>query len=99
MNLEKMQMNEVADLLFALSKKQVDPKDTELLKKIAARVSRRKPVRKAQSVARRCTPELRGEIRTFAKRNPNMTYAEIARRFDVNPGRVSEAMAGKRVLA
>ena len=97
MNLEKMQMNDVAQILLDIARRTESHGDARMLTGIAARIMRRKPVRKAESVSRRCTAELRGEIREFAMNNPNMSYAEVARRFDVNPGRVSEAMAGFRV--
>ena len=40
------------------------------------------------------TPELRAEIRAYAEANPQVSLTRIAERFQVNSGRVSEALAG-----
>ena len=42
------------------------------------------------------TPELAQEIREFAEANPGMSHQAIAEQFNVNHGRVSEAIHGKR---
>ena len=39
------------------------------------------------------TPELADEIRGYAVRHPNLSAQRIANHFNVNPGRVSEALA------
>ena len=39
------------------------------------------------------TPELADEIRGYAIRHPNLSAQRIANHFNVNPGRVSEALA------
>lgn len=39
------------------------------------------------------TPELADEIRDYAIRHPNLSTQRIANHFNVNPGRVSEALA------
>jgi len=43
------------------------------------------------------TDKLRAKIRAIKEAEPDLPQAEIARRFDVNPGRVSEALRGKRI--
>jgi hypothetical protein len=42
------------------------------------------------------TPELADEIREFARDNPGMSHQDIGVVFNVNHGRVSEAIRGKR---
>lgn len=41
-------------------------------------------------------PEVAAEIRAYHAANQNLTQSAIARHFNVNPGRVSEALNGKR---
>lgn len=43
----------------------------------------------------RMTPTLARSIRVMSARRPNMSTQEIAQIFNVNPGRVSEAIAGR----
>jgi hypothetical protein len=42
------------------------------------------------------TPELADEIRAYHQKNKHLTQTAIARHFNVNSGRVSEALHGKR---
>lgn len=42
------------------------------------------------------TPEVRSAIREFHRTNPNLSQHEIAQHFNVNAGRVSEALKGFR---
>ncbi len=63
---------------------------------LANELSRRKPVMKTRPRSRHVTEEVREEIRAFRRSNPGMSQAEIGRRFNVNAGRVSEALAGFR---
>lgn len=53
---------------------------------------RRSPVRRAPIRNQRLTPALAAEIRRFARENPRMHQQDIAEHFDVNHGRVSEAL-------
>lgn len=63
---------------------------------LALETKRRSPVRKAARRSLVCTDEVLETIRIFARHNPGMTYMQIAGRFNVSIGRVSEALAGKR---
>ena len=64
---------------------------------LADELKRRKPVKpRAKPSSRKMTPELAQEIRDTAKGFPKMSHAMIAVIHNVNPGRVSEALAGKR---
>jgi hypothetical protein len=42
------------------------------------------------------TPEMKAEIRLFAREHKDQDLQEIANRFNVNPGRVSEILSGHR---
>lgn len=58
---------------------------------------RRKPRKQAAKAIRTpITPELKQEIRTFARKHKNMDQQEIGNHFNVNPGRVSELLSGFR---
>lgn len=66
------------------------------LREIADELRRRPPQGSGRKISATMTPELRAEIRAYAKANPELTQVEIGRHFNVNPGRVSEAVSGKR---
>lgn len=42
------------------------------------------------------TPEIKAEIRAYAKLHKDQDLQEIANQFNVNPGRVSEIVSGHR---
>lgn len=63
---------------------------------LARQLSRRSPNRKAPISSQPMTDEKAAMIRTFAADNPTMTQVEIGRHFNVNQGRVSEALIGFR---
>jgi hypothetical protein len=42
------------------------------------------------------TPELAEKIRKYHKANPHLSRAAIGIKFNVNPGRVTESIVGKR---
>jgi hypothetical protein len=63
---------------------------------LAHALTRRPTTRKAPTRSQRVTPELRREIAEYATANPDMSQVAVGRRFGVNPGRVSEALNGKR---
>ncbi len=87
-----MRVPEVADRLRVLAEGENLPE----LATLADHLRRRRPVRRADPVSAKMTPELRDGIRAYAKDNPTLTYAAIAGVFRVNIGRVSEALAGFR---
>jgi len=96
MNISKMSMNEVSDMIEGCAKR-ASGQDAAILREVAKRIRRRSPARKSQPVSRTVTPLLRKQIRTFCLANPDMAQVEVAHRFNVNPGRVSEAVAGFRL--
>jgi len=58
-------------------------------------LTREKPTRKAPVKNREMTAKLAREIRAHAKGHPKASHQQIANVFNVNPGRVSEALARK----
>lgn len=71
-----------------------DEHELDELHGIADEMFRNSPVRRAAPNSAALTPELAKKIRAFAAKNPKMHQREIAQKFNVNPGRVSEAMNG-----
>jgi hypothetical protein len=57
---------------------------------------RERPVRKAKPQSSGITPELAARIKKTANGNPKMPLQRIAEIYNVNPGRVSEVLNGKR---
>lgn len=60
---------------------------------------RRKAVRRAPATRpgyEKLSAEKIEAIRAFMRDNPNMAYQDAAQMFNVNPGRISEIMAGFR---
>lgn len=55
---------------------------------------RRRPMRSRAPAT--MTSQVAATIRRMKAANPNMPQHEIARRLNVNPGRVSEVLRGKR---
>jgi hypothetical protein len=59
-------------------------------------LQREKPIRKTRVKSHKVRKREAGAIRHYAKLNPDDSIQEIANRFRTNPGRVSEALNGKR---
>lgn len=66
------------------------------LRDIADELERRPARRSGRKVSTPMTPQLAAQIRSHARANPTLTQVEIGRHFNVNPGRVSECVNGKR---
>ena len=66
------------------------------LRELAEELWRRPIARRAPAESRYFTDDLADKIRAYAKQHPDHTYAAIGLAFNVNQGRVSEAIAGKR---
>jgi hypothetical protein len=66
------------------------------LRTLADELSRRRPTRVVAPTSSPMTADLRDAIRSFASSHPACSQQAIAERFRVNPGRVSEALRGKR---
>lgn len=68
----------------------------EQLEAAEGRLVRKAPVRKASVQSVKLTPKLAKEIRSYAKKHKILSFAAIAQKFNVNPGRVSEVLNGKK---
>ena len=66
------------------------------LNELANELTRRPYVRKAVVKSPKMTKEMETSIKAFADRQRHLSFVEIARYYNINPGRVSEALAGKR---
>lgn len=62
------------------------------LRALADDTPRRAAVRQAPVRSRKVTPQLTALVARFARDNPRASIQEIANRFAVNPGRVSEIL-------
>jgi len=74
----------------------------ELLK-IAARLRelekelyRRRSTRPTKVRSQAFTPDLKKQLRDYQRNNPKLSRQQIADKFKVNPGRVTDAILGKR---
>jgi len=91
MTTERLSIPELRTELLRLADNEGAAIADELRALVAA--SFRKPaVRKAPRKLPRLTPELAASIRDYAAAAPAASQLEIANRFNVNPGRVSEAL-------
>jgi len=64
----------------------------EELHDLADETYRNSPVTRASVRSAHFTPELAEDIRVFAARFPKLHQRDVAQKFNVNPGRVSEAL-------
>lgn len=67
------------------------------LNELADEIARRPHGQRAPTTSVPMTEELRAKIRAVKEAEPHLSQAEIGGRFNVNPGRVSETLRGKRV--
>jgi len=84
-------MREIAELIHSNY-----PAESGELFELADELKRRFSGARAPASSTKLTPELYEEIREFAEANPGMAHQDIAVIFNVNHGRVSEAIKGKR---
>ncbi len=68
----------------------------EELNDLADQIARRPSGPKAPVTSQPMTDKLRQEIDRMKRADPNLSHAEIGRRLNINPGRVSETLRGKR---
>lgn len=87
-----MKLPEIAARLREKADEYLDPE----LAQLANAIRRRPPARRAPPTSRPMHEDLRLEIRMWAFNHPEASYVEIGRHFNVNPGRVSEAIRGFR---
>lgn len=92
-----MKLPEVRTSLVELSQDNRLPEELSVkLKWLASEISRRSPTKRAAPRSTRVTPELKSQIRDYAHKHPMLSQSEIGNKFNVNPGRVSEALRGFR---
>jgi hypothetical protein len=87
-----MRQPEVAARLRELA----DELACEELNDLADEIARRPAGQRAPVSSAPMTEELRRRIREMKAANPTLSHAEIGRQLNVNPGRVSETLKGKR---
>lgn len=99
--MNKLTIPEIREQLWALATESRELAERQA--QIAARVYalsnelfRRPSVKKAGPRSARITPVLRARVREFVANNPNMANRDIGRVFNIDGGRVSEILAGKR---
>lgn len=66
------------------------------LDELAEEIGRRSPRQRAPITSAPMTDALTAQIRALKAAEPDLSQAEIGRRFNLNPGRISEALRGKR---
>lgn len=92
-----MRLPEIADALREIAEsKKCHKKIAAKLVELAAEIRRRRPVKRGPVISARMTEKLAREIKYYALAHPDLTQIEVGRVFNVNPGRVSEVMRGKR---
>lgn len=87
-----MRIPEIRDRLLQIADMHRIPE----IERLDHQLTRRAPKRKAPKSSDAMTDEKAAGIRKFAQDNPTMTQVEIGRHFNVNQGRVSEALRGFR---
>jgi hypothetical protein len=71
-------------------------READELERWADEIARRKPVKRGPRNSRSMTPELEREAREMYLNNPDLTQHDVGTILGINPGRVSEAVRGKR---
>jgi hypothetical protein len=66
------------------------------LSDLADEIGRRSIRQRAPTTSARMTDAVRAQIETMKAAEPHLSQHEIARRLNLNPGRVSETLRGKR---
>lgn len=87
----------LAALASALRRREISPEDAaDRLDQLITWLWRRRRIRRAPNDSTPMTPQLRADIRRYARAHPELTELAIGHEFGVNQGRVSEALAGFR---
>ena len=87
-----MRLPEVATRLRELA----EELDCEELNDLADEIGRRPSGQRAPRRSAPMIDALRQEIKDMKEAEPDLSHAEIGRRLNINPGRVSETLKGKR---
>jgi transcriptional regulator with XRE-family HTH domain len=87
-----MRLPEVAERLRQLAIKL----GCDELNDLADEIGRRPIRQRAPTTSARMTSAVRAQIKAMKAAEPDLSQHEIARRLNLNPGRVSETLRGKR---
>ena len=87
----KLTIPQIRERLFELAIYHNNPELADL-----ARATYRRSYKRAPSTRSGLDRKLKASIRAFVKENPETAFQDVANIFGVNPGRVSEALHGKR---
>ena len=84
--------------IIELAARMLDPDDPAraMLQVALPMLTREAPVRRAAIQKRKMTARLKAQICAYARQNPAAHLSDIAVHFNVNQGRVSEVLNGKR---
>ena len=96
----KLTIPQIRDLITELAEegKQLALRQLEINTRINALMQEtyRRSYTRAPVTSRRITPAVRASVRQMAADFPDMSHQEIAEAHDINIGRVSEILHGKR---
>ena len=88
MTSNKRSIPEIRQRLYELA----DELGVDELRQLADETFRRSPKKRARTRSPKLTPSLAAEIRRYSREHPDAHQQDIANEFDVNHGRVSEAL-------
>lgn len=84
----KLSIPEIRDRMREIA----EENDMDELNELADQMYRNPPKKRAPVRSPKLTPEMAEEIRQYAAANPDAHQQDIAEKFDVNHGRISEAL-------
>lgn len=87
-----MRIPEIQSELFMLAEQHKMPRLAEL----ANELYRRRGRRNSPVISRKITDELEAQIKSYIRLHPSQSQMQVARHFNVNAGRISEIVRGKR---
>lgn len=87
-----MTIPEIRDRLHVLA----DEHGIEELHKLAEATRRRRAVRRAPVKSRPLDPQTAAAVRAYLAAHPNAHQRDVGQMFNLNAGRVSESLRGKR---
>ena len=70
--------------------------DCPELEELVDEIRRRPAGPRAPVTSQSMTPALERQVKAMKAADPDLSHAEIGRRLNINPGRVSETLRGKR---
>lgn len=66
------------------------------IRELSSHIARRRPVKVAPRSSAKVTPAIVEGVKLLATQHPDWTQAKIGKKFNINVGRVSEILRGKR---